>query len=197
MNDQMTPMQSIELIQNMIARTRSNLGENRFYFLLWGWVVFSALLVQFVLKALIHYPYHYLVWLLTIPTAVITVWHARKKHFSGSRTYAGDSMNSLWTGVGISIFLLCVIIAAGPVGWRYAYPYFILLYGLGTFVSGKVLQFRPLIVGGIVNWVLAVVCPFLPYDYQILLAALALLSSYIILGYLLKNESRNDRTANE
>lgn len=190
MNDQLTPLQSIELIQNMIAKTRSNLGENRIYFLFWGWLAFSALLLQFVLKAIVRYPHHYLVWLIVIPAVIITVLYSRKRHHSGPRTYVSESMASLWTGISISFFVLCIVVSGGPGGWHYAYPYFILFYGLGTFISGKILQFRPLVWGGVFNWVLAAVCPWLPYDYQILLSALALLTSYIIPGHLLKKEKQ-------
>lgn len=190
MNEQLTPLQSLELIQNMIAKTRSNLGENRFYFLFWGWLAFSALLVQFVLKALLHYPHHYLVWLVTIPAVGVTIWYGRRHARRSPRTYVGDSMGSLWMGIGISFFVLTIIISSGPSGWLYAYPFFILFYGLGTFISGKILQFKPLVIGGVINFLLAALCPFLPYDYQMLLTALALLTSYIIPGHLLHQEQQ-------
>lgn len=96
-----------------------------------------------------------------------------------------DSMASLWMGVGISFFILSVIISNLKDGWTFAYPFFILLYGLGTFVSGRILKFRPLIIGGIVNWVLAVACVLVHYDYQLLIAAAAIFISYIVPGHLL------------
>lgn len=189
MNDQLTPIQSIELIQSMISKTKRSLKENSFYFLFWGWLAFGALLVQFLLKAVLHYPHHYLVWLVTIPAVFVTVWYGRKHERRSARTYLGDSMGQLWMGIGISFFVLSIIISAGPSGWLYAYPFFILFYGLGTFISGRLLQFKPMVIGGIINWVLAALCPLLPYDYQILLAALALLTSYIIPGHLLNREN--------
>lgn len=188
MNDQLTPLQSIELIQSMISKTKSSLRQNSFYFLFWGWLAFSALLVQFILKTILDYPRHYLVWLVTIPAVFITIRYGKKHGGRGARTYIGDSMGHLWMGIGISFFVLSFIISAGPSGWLYAYPFFILFYGMGTFISGRLLQFKPMIIGGIFNWVLAAICPLLPYDYQILLAALALLTSYIIPGHLLNRE---------
>jgi hypothetical protein len=94
-------------------------------------------------------------------------------------------MASLWTGVGISFFVLTVIISTSKQGWMFSYPFFILLYGLGTYISGRILQFRPLLVGGIINWILACIAAFVHYDYQMLLAAIAILTSYIIPGHLL------------
>jgi hypothetical protein len=188
-DDQLSPQQSLRLIQSMITKTRSNLGENRFYFLLWGWVAFFAILMQFFLKVVMEYRHHYIVWILTVPTAIITiVYSAKQSRRETVKTYAGTSMGYLWMGLGISFFVLSVIISRLPGGWLNGYPFYILFYGLGTFISGKILEFRPLVIGGVFNWILAIACVFVPFDYQLLLSAIAILTSYIIPGHLLKNE---------
>jgi hypothetical protein len=188
-NDDLTPQQSLDLIQSMIIKTRANLGENRFYFLLWGWVTFFSTITQFLLKVVFLYRHHYIVWLLVIPTAIITVvFSARQQKKLSVKTYVGESMSILWTGIGISFFILSLIISNLKGGWLYGYPFFILFYGLGTFVSGRILQFPPLVIGGIFNWMLAIVSVYVHFDYQLLLAAAAILTSYIIPGYLLKSQ---------
>jgi hypothetical protein len=186
MEDNFSPQQSLQLIQDMISKTRQNLGENRFYFLLWGWVTFLAIVTQFILKVMVAYERHYLVWLITIPAAIVTIIYTVRNHRAPAvRTYVGESMSYLWTGLGISFFILSLIISNSNGGWINAWPLFILFYGLGTFVSGRILKFPPLVVGGIFNWALAIVCIFVHYDYQLLLAAGAILTSYIIPGHLL------------
>ena len=163
------------------------MGRNRFYFLLWGWYTFFAIISQFILKVVFYYERHYLVWWGVLPAAVITIVYTAKQNKSRRvRTYIGESMASLWTGVGISFFVLSVIISSSKQGWMFSYPFFILLYGLGTFISGRILKFTPLVVGGIANWLLACIAAFVHYDYQMLLAATAILISYIIPGHLLK-----------
>jgi hypothetical protein len=188
MSEHLSPQQSLDLIQSMISRTKSNLSENRFYFLFWGWLTFAAIITQFFLKVVVHYPRHYFVWLMVIPAAIYTVIYSSKNHKSGAKTYIGESMSYLWTGIGISFFVLSMIISRLEGGWLNAWPLFILFYGIGTFVSGGILQFKPLIIGGIINWILALACLFVPYDYQLLLAAVAILSSYIIPGHLLHSK---------
>jgi hypothetical protein len=192
MEDNFTPQQSLELIQSMIHKTRSDLGSNRFYFLLWGWVTFIAILLQFLLKLVFHSPYHYMVWLVVIPAVIATIiYSARKdKKESHVRTYVGESMSYLWTGIGISFFILSVLISQSKEGWLNGYPFFILFYGLGTFVSGRILRFTPLVIGGIFNWLLALVSVFVAFDYQLLLAAAAIFTSYIIPGHLLGNAKK-------
>ncbi|HEX3024813.1 MAG TPA: hypothetical protein VHP12_06350, partial [Chitinophagaceae bacterium] len=59
---------------------------------------------------------------------------------------------------------------------------------IGTFVSGGLIKFRPLIIGGIINFILAVVCSRFSFDHQLLFAAAAILISYIIPGYLLRKQ---------
>jgi hypothetical protein len=186
MEDNFSPQQSLAVIQSMINKTKTNIGENRFYFLLWGWVAFISMLSQFYLKVVVRYQHHYLVWLITIPTVIITVIHsARKNKNRAARTYIGESMSFLWTGIGISFFILSVIITSNKQGWMFSYPFFILLYGLGTFVSGRILKFTPLVIGGIFNWLLACVAANLNFDYQLLCGAAAILTSYIIPGHLI------------
>lgn len=190
MEENLSPQQSLQLIRSMISKTKSDLGENRFYFLLWGWITLAAILGQFVLKVVVQYGQHYLVWLITIPAAIITIFYgARKRKRPAVKTYVGESMSNLWTGIGISFFILAVIVSNSQKGWVNAWPLFILFYGMGTFVSGRFLQFTPLVIGGIVNWVLAIVSIFVHFDYQLLIAAAAILTSYIIPGHLLKNET--------
>lgn len=189
MQEQFSPQQSLQLIQSMIDKTKLNMSENRFYFLLWGWVVFLAILAQFVLKTVLYYPHHYLVWIVTLIAFVITI--VRQKRYGRQqkvRTYIGESISSLWMGVGISFFVMSFIISAG-IGWLHAWPFMILMYGLGTFISGKILQFRPLVIGGITNWLIAGMAVFFAYDYQMLFAAVAVAISYLIPAYLIKKES--------
>ncbi|HEX6332657.1 MAG TPA: hypothetical protein VFZ78_00440 [Flavisolibacter sp.] len=190
MEDNFSPQESLQLIRSMISNAKSNLSENRFYFLMWGWVVFAAILVQFVLKVFLHSEYHYMVWLAVIPAVFITVWYSRKQDRGAAvKTFVGESMGNLWIGVGISFFVLSFILSSmGREGWLNAYPFFILFYGLGTFVSGRILRFRPLVIGGIINWVLACAAVFFPYDYQLVFAAVAILTSYIIPGHLLRTK---------
>lgn len=176
----------------MIDKTKDNLSENRFYFLFWGWVSFLTILTQFFLKTVVHYEHHYLVWLVIIPAVIITiVFSGKRKNQRAVHTYVGESMRNLWTGIGVSFFVLSFIISTTKGGWLNAYPFFILFYGLGTFVSGRILQFPPLVIGGIFNWVLACAAAFVSYDFSMLLAAAAILTSYIIPGHLLRSYKHN------
>lgn len=186
-----SPQESLQLIQSMIAKTRKNMGDNSKHFLLWGWITFICCTGQFILKNVLNYEKHYMVWLLIIPATVLSIYFGikdgKKKE---ATTYIGESMKYLWMGMGISYFVLSMILTR--MGWNTnIFPFFILLYGLGTFISGKFLQFRPLVFGGMIAWILAIGSTFFNYDYQMLFGAAAILVSYIIPAYLLRNKNRS------
>jgi len=186
-----SPQESLQLIQSMIVKTRKDMGDNSSHFLLWGWITFICCTGQFFLKHVLNYEKHYLVWLLIFPAAIISAWLGIKEGKKKSATtYVGDSMKYLWMGMGISYFVLSMILSR--MGWdTNIFPFFILLYGLGTFISGKFLQFKPLVLGGLAAWILAITCTFFGYDYQMLFGAAAILVSYIIPAYMLHNKNKS------
>jgi hypothetical protein len=189
--DNFSPQDSIKLIQNMIAKTRSDMGDDAIYFILWGWITFLGCTGQFVLKNLLNYPKHYQVWFLVIPGVLISIYLGMKeKKERPVSTYIGESMKYLWTGMGISFFVLSMIFTR--MGWGVnIFPFFIMLYGLGTFISGKLLQFNPLVAGGLIAFALAIVSTYFNYDYQMLFGAAAILFSYLIPAYLLRRKNRS------
>lgn len=183
----LSPQESLRLIENMIQKTRKEISYQSPYFLLWGWCTLLASLGQFVLKVFVGYRHHYIVWLITIPCVLLTILFARRE-FRRSKvvTYIGENMGVLWMGVGISFFVLSMLFFR--IGWHNCYPFYMILYGLGSFVSGKILQFRPFIYGGIISWILAAVAIWFSFDYQALFAAAAILFSYIIPGHLIRKQ---------
>jgi hypothetical protein len=188
-----SPEQSIRLIEEMIIKTKADISENTVYFLLWGWLSFIAILAQYFLKVALRYPHHYLVWLITFVGIFGSIMQTRKrKRNMYARTYIAASMSYLWTGLGLSFFILTIIFFKLEGGWLICYPFFIMLYGLGTFVSGKILQFKPLVIGGMINWALAIGATFFEFDSQMLFAAAAILTSYIIPGHLLQSQKNGN-----
>ena len=183
-SENFSPEASLQLIQTMINKTRQDISAQSKYILLWGWFTFAGCIGQFILKVVFDFERHYLVWLITIPCIIISLYlSGRSKAKPKARTYVNESMNYLWTGIGFSIVVLSLLFVV--VGYQYCFPFFILFYGLGAFVSGRILHFTPLVVGGIISWCLSAVAIWFSFDYQMLFAAASILFSYIIPGYLI------------
>jgi hypothetical protein len=188
MEENFSPQQSLQLIQSMIEKTKADISESSFDFLLWGWLAFVAILGEYALKVFFNYAHHEMVWLIMFVGVAISILYHKKKARARTRTYIGDAMTHLWTGLGICFFILIILFASIKGGWQFCYPFYILLYGLGTFVSGMILKFRPLVIGGVFNWVLSLIAIRFDFEYQLLLGATALLTSYIIPGHILASK---------
>lgn len=189
-NENFSAEQSLQVIHSMISKTKQDMSDNSIYFLVWGWITFIACTAQFVLKHIYNYEKHYLVWLLIIVGVVFSVYNSIKEEkIRKVRTYISDSLKYLWIGMGISYFVLSMILSKA--GWETTvFPFFIMLYGLGTFVSGSIIKFRPLIIGGIIASALSIGAVYVEYDYQMLFAAAAILISYIIPAYMLRSRNK-------
>jgi len=190
-DEKFTPQESISLIQSMINKTRRNISDNSIYYLVWGWITFIACTAQFVLKHIYDYEKHYLVWCLIIIGVIFSAWYGSRQGRSQKvKTYIGESIKWLWIGMGIAYFVLSMILT--KYGWdKIVFPFFIMLYGLGTFISGNIIQFRPLVIGGIIASGLAIGAAWVEYDYQMLFAAAAILLSYIIPAYMLRYRNKH------
>src|SRR5215212_7100602 len=112
-----SPQESLLLIQSIIAKTKEDISKDSFNFLLWGWLAFLAILGQYLLKVVFEYRHHYIVWLVTFVGLGISIAYNRKKHRGHARTYIGESMAYLWTGLGISFFILSYLFANIKGGW--------------------------------------------------------------------------------
>lgn len=188
MNDndkEFSPAQSLQLIQSMIETTKHAIKDSSHFFLLWGWAVMLGCILQYILMVVVEYPHHYLAWLIT-PVALLIhlVLVIRQARHEKVKTFVGEANAYLWISIGFSFMVLAFIFAR--IGWQYCFPFYILFYGLGTFVSGSLIRFRPLVVGGICCFFFAAIAAYIPYHLQMLLAAFAILVSYIIPGYLLR-----------
>ncbi|HTQ27440.1 MAG TPA: hypothetical protein VMI35_04895 [Puia sp.] len=185
-----SPEQSLELIRTMIDKTKNSVADNSFYFLLWGWLVFAACIMQFVLKVIVQTPYHPVAWYLMFVGIVFSILHAvRRRNDRSVRTYVEEMLNYLWISIFFSYVLFGFIFAR--MGWQNCYAFYMLMYALGCFVTGRLLKFPPLVWGAIGSWALAVVSTFTDFDVNILLCAAAIMISYIIPGYLLRNKYKN------
>ena len=184
---QLSPQESLDLIQSMINKTKNVVADDSFYFLLWGWLVFACCLIQFYLKVYLQFPQHYYVWFLMPVGGIISgVYGARQAKKTHVKSFVDESLDYLWIALGLAFMVLVAVNIISGKAWETAFTYYILLYGIGTFITGRLLRFKPLVIGGLFNFVIAAVSVKFSYEYQLLVGALAILTSYIIPGHLLR-----------
>ena len=185
-----TEQESLAIIQQMIATSKRQLIDSSKYFLLWGIAVFVCAVAQYVMLKLylLHTQY---VWFAMPIIAIIHILIAMKQEKAQPvKTHNSIAMQGLWVSLGISFFIVAYL--SGKTSFN-CLPIMILLYGVGTFTTGKIIEFKPLIVGGITCFILSVGITFIDGAEQLLIVALAVLVSYIIPAVLLKKEFNNQQ----
>src|SRR5206468_9847786 len=136
-----------------------------------------------------HYRYHYMVWMLTWLAFVYQVFYiAKERKREKVRTYTDKILGFVWIVFFILMVLFGVLFGQqlGDSYYKMMSPVFLALYGMPTFLSGIILRFKPLILGGIGCWLLSIISLYIPYDYQLLLVSAAMIIAWIIPGYLLR-----------
>ena len=197
-NEHISEQESLRIIEEMINTAKSQFSENGHLYLLWGWLVLGCSIAQFVLFDVFHSDWHWTVWLLTWVAVVYQYFYFRRKQRRRQvRTYTEDILATVWLAfivivILITAVLLNIFLARHMDFYLMLNPVLLLVYGVPTFVSGSILKFRPLQVGGIVCWILGVVTALLPQDYAMLMLAPAMLFAWIIPGYLLRARYRKN-----
>jgi hypothetical protein len=188
--EKFSPDESLKLIQSMIDKTKDAVAGDSFYFLLWGWLVFAASVSQYILKVVLQSPHHYYVWSLMFLGAILSaIYGYRKGKGRKVKTYVEELLQYIWVSIFLTYILFGVIFA--KTGWENCYTFFISLYAIGSYVSGRALNFKPLVWGAIGAWVAAFISVFVNSDTKILLTTAAIVMSYIIPGHLLSMKYNN------
>ena len=193
METEMTPSQSLQLIQDMVRQAKQSFQKSNFYFLLWG-VLFALAGVVDHLLMRSGVELHWVVWpVMGVLGGIISGVHgAREGRRQGAMTWMDRVQMWLWGSYTVTLVLL--IVAA--VSWgRDPNPFVLLLTGLPTFVTGALIRFRPLMVGGVLFWAIGLVSLFALREYSSLVFAFAIVAGYVVPGILLKRHEDGVRTA--
>jgi len=168
----------------------TNMRAYAFTYTLRGTAVLIAATSNYVLEH-IGFAAPWLPWMVIMPTvALIQAIRARRQRRQESMTVSATDRAMRLLQKGFVFTLLAMLICGGIIGWEKAHPLILVLYGAGTIVAGRLLSFRPLLLGGVACGLLGAVAAFLPADAQLLVIAGAMLISHIVPGYLLNRQTQ-------
>ena len=181
---------NLAIITEMIQTARNQFTERGTIYLLWGWLVVIASIGQYIM---IQYdiPYNSIVWLL-MPIGAIAQIFIMKKEKTHVKTYIDKTVGRVWTAVGISIGLAILLTS----DMDQLFSKLLILYAIGTYITGRTLNLKPLTIGAISCWCIAIACNFTPYENQLLLLATAMLVAYIIPGYVMNARYKSMNATN-
>ncbi|MCB9182690.1 MAG: hypothetical protein H6591_02135 [Flavobacteriales bacterium] len=195
MEQTLTPEESLKVIESMIGQAKRSFSRLSFYFLLWGVLLTGAMLATYLLDDLEPSIRHGLPWgVAGIAGGLISsVYGARQSKHEPVNNPMDRIVGWVWGGFVITMLLLLFgtlrngIDPGAPIT---------LLTGLPTFLTGQILRFRPLILGGLLFWACGIAMHFTT-EAGILTALYcgAMVLGYIIPGLMLKRQEDGLRTA--
>ena len=190
MNPSLSEKESLQIIQEMVQSTRGSISKSAPIYLLWGWLVVLSAALHFALLTMSTYPHPYLVWIILMPLGGIATGILASKiaKSEAASSYTGRMMSLVYAALSGPLLLIIAIGAFNS--WTVAYPIFIVMYGYTSIIAGGILRFKPLKTGGIFSMIIGIAALFVAFKFQLILIALAVIASYLIPGYMLKNQSK-------
>lgn len=181
--------ESLKIIEGMIGLAKEKINNSGFHFILWGILVILASISQYVMIEQGVVKNSFWGWIISVGIGVpiAIVYEMRRKNKTTTRTKFDHIYGYLWMGFGITLFVVIyvsVLNRISPTGPILA------LVGLATFLSGIIQKFTPLIIGAVLFWAAACICPELDMKNQLLLNAVTIFIGYIIPGILLSRKSK-------
>ncbi|MBN1416022.1 MAG: hypothetical protein JW973_13050 [Bacteroidales bacterium] len=180
---------ALKVISEMIEASKNNVRDNSFFYLLWGFLVLVASLLEYCLLSFLHYPHHYIGWpvLMSIGMIITIIYVIRKYSRADSVSYIGSFFRFFFIAWGVSLIWLLVFIIPG--NNHLVQPAILAMYAMALFISGGIIRFRPLMWGGIITWAAAMGSFFSPFPVQLLITAATVIVAYIVPGFLLKRKN--------
>lgn len=183
----MTGEESLKIITDMINKTKVNIRQSSFHLLFWGWLIFFCSLSEYLLFKFTDFASPWYVWWLTAPGALVSmIYGFMKGRKDTAYTYA--TILYVWTWIGFMIGSIVLFIIV----WEHmesVAPLILTLAAVPTFISGFIIKFRPLIIGAATFWILALVAHFGGPEIAPLAVPVAMLTGYLIPGYMLKKRN--------
>ncbi len=186
----LTGEESLRIITDMINKAKVNVRQSSFHLLFWGWLVLVISLSEYLLWNLTDFANPWIVWYLTIPGVFVSMIYG---FINGRKakvhTYA--DMIYMWTWMAF-LFAALVLFIIIRKDIQHVGPFILTLAAMPTFISGCIIRYKPLILGGTSFWILALIGSFAGPSVAPLAIPVAMLTGYLIPGYLLRKKDGHD-----
>lgn len=194
MERELTPNESLKLIETMIGQAKQSFSRNSYYFLLWGVLLIIAMGINYALAAKGDPRGGYAWGIMGVIGGALSLLHGRRED---RRTRAASAMDRLmlWIWMAFLATLFTTMLGGALSSGGMSVASILVLTGMPTFLSGQLMRFKPLIWGGILFWLLGAIAFFVDMRTMVLLYIAGMLFGYLLPGYLLKRQEDGLRTA--
>jgi FtsH-binding integral membrane protein len=212
-NQEFSERESLQLITEMINKTKQSFHDTGFGPIMWGSVITFCSLVTFA-SSHFNFTLPFDIWWLTLialgPQVIYSIIESKRKQ---AKTYNDIAMDYTWIAFGISIGILTFIINALAADLKNSIPNYmevrgsfrlfnhttamhLMLYGIPTFITGGIMKFKPMLFGAIICWILGMVSIFTQSQTDMLLLAAGAIAAWLIPGILLNKIYRAAKNGN-
>ncbi len=183
--ENISPKESLDIISDAIQKTKQNIKEQSFYYLLWGWFALIAAIMNYLILNFTTFKYDFLPWAILMPLGGIfsMIYSIKYRTRISYETYLDEFLKYFWIVLGVSFIFAVFISLITKVNPTI---FVLLLAGIGTLTSGLIMKFKPLIWGGILFFVFSLTSIFVDDSLKLLIFAIAIIAGYLIPAYILK-----------
>lgn len=207
--------ESLEVISTMIAKAKDSYHDNGTGSILWGVIITLCSLVTWS-EMQFNFSMPFDIWLLTlaavVPTIILSIRDDKRRKV---KSYDQTAMDYVWTCFGIGMFLVIFINSSVNNAFislkdtveqaglprpeirfaDYSLAYMLVMYGIPTLVTAGIKNFKPMMVGGIVCWVCAVLAVYTDMKTDMLMMAFSATMAWLIPGIILNRRSAAKKRA--
>jgi len=191
-NESFDEAQSFQVINEMIQVSQKKLKNDGILFILWGWIFFITHFFCSYLPTIVELPEGIANFLRSLKLILqlfgfgYTLYYLFYKK-KDATTYIDISLRYVWISLFFSLVLVNVIQynILHQINFELQHPIFMVIIGFAIVVTGGILRYRMITIGGIIFAVLGFICSYLPLHQQLLFESIAWVIAFIIPGHIL------------
>jgi len=195
--DYIDEKQSLRVIREMIQVSHKSIRNDGILFIVWGWISFinyfflSYLPGVYITTHQIMEIVRTLSVLLPLLGLTYTLYYILKQR-KKVQTYIGISIRYVWFSLFISMVMINLILfnINHSINFELQHPIFMVLIAFAITVTGGILRYKMIIIGGIIFGILAVIASHLKLQEQLLVEAIAWAIAFIIPGHILYSQRK-------
>jgi hypothetical protein len=211
--------ESLRLITEMINKAKaSHFHEDGTSAILWGSVIGFCGIFSFLQRTM-HWDVSFDVWMLTLIAIIPQIWISiRESKRKNVKSFYESSLDAVWVVYALSVFALIFYFNIMPSATRMLMDkegealflqtqgqikqintfipsqmtLLILLYAIPTLTTGISRKFKPMIIGGILCYIIFIISCFTNNTFDYLLNGIAGILNWLIPGLILRNKFYSD-----
>jgi len=197
--DQNQMKEEIQLIKQMVEKTKKASAESWQYFSIWGILIILAIAGNYILAFFEVFQWIWINWITFMIMGVLySLFYLRKKEKKrGAKTYSQIAVGHLCLACGIALMLGGFIF---PILELYSYaviPVIIaLVLGIMLFGMGGIYEWNLLKWGGVIWWLGCIVMIFVPWQYRTLICIPLIIFGHLVPGFILRSQYQKERIQN-